>query len=334
MSIVAKDRILGSLPVEDQPRVDLDPGNPNHDTAHRLDRRLAARVDAAPPVGWLARPVWPADAYGISSAEKKAGKTWMGCDLAVSVASGTPWLGVYPCETRGPVLLFLGEGGERKMLRRLRAIAATEASTSNSSTFACVSGPPGSASAIHLDAVAEELENYPAVLVIIDPLYLAAAGAKGSDLYGMGAVLESIQLLCQQHGAALMVVTHWNKTGTGNGSDRITGVGPGEWGRVLVSTSVEHRQTQDDRSTVATLKVLFEGDEIPETELRLRRWISADDQDDLASPMHYRVEALEKAPGNAPGEDAGIGLQPSQQRIMTVLKSPVDRSTCTKSVTL
>ena len=36
------------------------------------------------------------------AAEFKAGKTWAMTDLAVSVASGTPWLGVFEVETPGP----------------------------------------------------------------------------------------------------------------------------------------------------------------------------------------------------------------------------------------
>ena len=45
-------------------------------------------------------------------------------DLACSVAAGVPWLGHFTCPPSGPVLVFLGEGGERAMVRRLEAICA------------------------------------------------------------------------------------------------------------------------------------------------------------------------------------------------------------------
>ncbi len=48
--------------------------------------------------------------------------------------------------------------------------------------------------------VEAEIERHRPVLVIIDPLYLAARGARGWDLYEMGAHLEGIQLVCQRHG--------------------------------------------------------------------------------------------------------------------------------------
>lgn len=51
------------------------------------------RVDAAPPPGFLFRPVWPAGDYGMVSAEAKAGKSWAILDAAVAVAGGVQWLG-------------------------------------------------------------------------------------------------------------------------------------------------------------------------------------------------------------------------------------------------
>jgi hypothetical protein len=74
-----------------------------------------------------------------------------------------------------------------------------------------------------LAAIHAELAAHPAALVVLDPLYLAAAGASGSNLYDMGAVLQAIQGVCQHAGCALLVVTHWNKTGDGRGADRISG---------------------------------------------------------------------------------------------------------------
>ena len=54
--------------------------------------------------------------HGMFAAEFKAGKTWAAADLAVSVASGTPWLGIFEVDARGPVLLFAGEGESGRSL--------------------------------------------------------------------------------------------------------------------------------------------------------------------------------------------------------------------------
>jgi AAA domain-containing protein len=89
-------------------------------------REVAARVAAAGEPRWLIQGLWPADAYGVLAAQEKAGKTWAALDLAVSVATGQPWLDYFACPTSGPVLILLGEGGERATVRRIEAIAAAK----------------------------------------------------------------------------------------------------------------------------------------------------------------------------------------------------------------
>jgi AAA domain len=85
---------------------------------------VLAGIDQAGPPAWLVEGLWPRDAYGVFAAGDKAGKTWAILDLALSVAAGRPWLGRFARPPSGRVLVFLGEGGDRAVVRRLRAIAA------------------------------------------------------------------------------------------------------------------------------------------------------------------------------------------------------------------
>ena len=251
---------------------------------------IAARVDATPPPQFIARPVWPADAYGVLAAENKAGKSWAALDLAVSVAAGTAWMGLWPCETPGPVLVFLGEGSERKTVRRLRAVCAFHGVRLEELPIRVCHRAPKLADGLHLGAIAAELAATPAALVIVDPLYLSAGGANGASLYDMGDLLGGVQYLAQAASAALVVVHHWNQTGTGKDRSRMSGAGPAEWGRVLVSVSVDERRTEPDRTSVVTLGWRIVGDELPDTDVKVVRRVRATDPDDLASPMTYRVD--------------------------------------------
>jgi hypothetical protein len=226
---------------------------------------VLARVDHAGPPGWLVQGLWPADAYGVLAAEDKAGKTWAALDLAVSVAAGRPWLGTFPCPQPGRALVFLGEGDQRAIVRRLRAVCAhkhLQVEELAARVRLCFRVPRLTSGADSA-AVAGELAACPAVLVVLDPLYLAVgvAGA-GADLYAMGSVLSGIQGVCQRAGAALVVVTHWNKTGEGRGAKRISGVGPGAWGRVLCSAAVAHRATSPDGASTVVLAVEVIGGEL------------------------------------------------------------------------
>jgi len=292
---------------------------------------VAARVAAAGEPRWLIQGLWPADAYGVLAAQEKAGKTWAALDLAVSVACGRPWLDHFPCPTPGPVLLFLGEGGERATVRRIEAIAAAKGVDPDQLADRlrlCFRVPrlAAAGAGAELAAIEAELAAHPAALVVLDPLYLAAAGASGSNLYDMGAVLQAIQGVCQQAGCALLVVTHWNKTGDGRGADRISGAGPAAWARVICSVSVDHRASDDDGASKVLLGFELIGGEIADTRFRIRRRIHAEDPADLGSALSYSVEVL----AGDDGQDldpAAAGLSPSRQWVLAALQAGGDMQT-------
>jgi hypothetical protein len=285
---------------------------------------VAARIAAAGEPRWLIQGLWPADAYGVLAAQEKAGKTWAALDLAVSVVCELPWFDHFLCPTPGPVLVFLGEGGERAMVRRIEAIATNKGADLDrlaERLRLCFRVPRLAAAGAgqELAAVQAELDAHPAALVILDPLYLAAGGASGSSLYDMGAVLQAIQGVCQAAGCALLVVTHWNKTGDGKGADRISGAGPAAWGRVICSVSIEHRGSDDDGASKVLLEFELIGGEIADTRFRVRRRVRADNPVDLGSPLSYSVEVL--AADDQVVDPAAAALSPSRQWVLTALRA-------------
>ena len=286
--------------------------------------QLAAEIDSAPRTGWMCRPIWPADAYGVLGAEQKAGKTWGVVDLAVSVASGTAWLDQYPVERAGPVLLFLGEGGKRKMLRRFRADCKHKGIRFEGLPIHLCFRVTHLSSVIHLGEIEDKVRAVGHVSMIgVDPLYLAARGAKSASLVDMGEHLETVQLLAQDAGAALVVVHHWNQTGKGSGPERFSGAGPAEWGRVLASVDVIHKHTDaETKASTVTLGWRFSGDEIPDIEARLIRKVWAEDPEDLASPMHYELHQAAEAPGEV--DPVLARLRPAHRRVLAVLEAAED----------
>lgn len=261
---------------------------------------LTARVDSNEHPGFLAQPVWPADAYGVIGAENKAGKSWAILDLAVTTAAGLAWLDQYPIQNQGNVLVFLGEGGERKTVRRLRAVAEHYGVNVEDLPIRVCHKVPRFQAANQITEVIHELDTNPATLIIVDPLYLAAAGAKSSSIFEMAEVLQPVQHAAQDAHAALVVVHHWNKTGQGTDRTRFSGAGSAEWGRVLASVAVESRRTDTDGASEVVLGWEFIGDEIPDTILRLRRRVWTDNQTDLSSPMHYTVTKVESVRDDTP----------------------------------
>ena len=292
---------------------------------------VAARVAAAGEPRWLIQGLWPADAYGVLAAQEKAGKTWAALDLAVSVATGRPWLDHFACPNPGPVLVFLGEGGERPTVRRIEAIAASKGVDPDQladQLRLCFRVPRLAAAGAgsELAAIQAELAAHPAALVVLDPLYLAAAGASGSNLYDMGAVLQAIQGVCQQARCALLVVTHWNKTGDGRGADRISGAGPAAWARVICSVAVHYRGSDPDGASTVLLGVEVIGGEIADTRFRIRRRVRADDSTNLGAPFSYAVEVL-AAEDDQDLDPAAAALSKSRQWVLTALRAGGDMQT-------
>lgn len=61
------------------------------------------------PRRWLIEGLWGASSVGVLGGCPKVGKSWLGLDMAVSVATNTPCLGTFPVKEPGPVLVYLAE---------------------------------------------------------------------------------------------------------------------------------------------------------------------------------------------------------------------------------
>ncbi len=72
---------------------------------------------------WMIEGLWGASAVGIIGGAPKSCKSWLGLDLAVSVATGTPALGLFRVEECGPVLVYLAEDALAVVRERVAAIA-------------------------------------------------------------------------------------------------------------------------------------------------------------------------------------------------------------------
>ena len=327
------------LPPDADPWAHLDPpGSPALEPESftmlrfRSLAEVAADVDSRPPRKFLFERVMVAGDYGVLSAEDKAGKTFSGLDAVVSCAAGLPWLGHFTCQSPGPAVAFLGEGSDAKMLRRIRAIGEhkglTRAQVDALPIRLCFRVPFLSDQA-HLVQIAAELGEHPVNLVLLDPLYLAAKGGKGSDLFAMGEMLGNVQRVVQPRGATLIINHHWNKTGEGSGHNRSSGVGPGAWGRFLISVGVKSNHTDPvTQATTVHTAWSIRGDEIADNAAAFVRRVWVDDPDDLNSPMHYSVEPHADP---EPAQDAaGPDLSPAARKILEALGQgvePIDRKT-------
>jgi len=89
-----------------------------------LPCQLASRLALEPrKERWLVEGFWSERAVGIVGGEPKSCKSFLALDLAVSVASGTPFLRRFPVHGKGRVLLFCAEDSLHVVRARLEGIA-------------------------------------------------------------------------------------------------------------------------------------------------------------------------------------------------------------------
>jgi hypothetical protein len=72
---------------------------------------------------WLVEELWCARSVGVIGGAPKCAKTWLGLDMALSVATGTPCLGKYAVPEPGPVLVYLAEDALFVVRERIEGMA-------------------------------------------------------------------------------------------------------------------------------------------------------------------------------------------------------------------
>ena len=72
---------------------------------------------------WLVQGLWGARSVGVIGGAPKCAKTWLGLDMALSVATGTACLGKYAVPEAGPVLVYLAEDALPAVRERVEGMA-------------------------------------------------------------------------------------------------------------------------------------------------------------------------------------------------------------------
>ncbi len=157
----------------------------------------------------------------------KSNKTWLLTDTAVSVATGTDWLGKFPTK-RGRVLYVNLEIQPAFFARRIKAICDERQLTIEPGYFDVLNlrGYAADLSTL-MPRLLQRIGRGHYVLIILDPVY-KLLGARDENKAGdIAALLNQVELLAVQSGAAVLFGAHYSK---GNQSskesiDRVGGSG-------------------------------------------------------------------------------------------------------------
>ena len=160
---------------------------------------------------WLVRDLWSAQAVGLIGGAPKVAKSWLGLDLAVSVASGTPALGRFPVDSTGPALVYLAEDALPRVRDRVEHLCRHRGLALSSLDLQVVTAPR-----LRLDSERDQLALDQTVaqirptLLLLDPLVRLHCLDENSAS-DISSLLGFLRALNRRHQLALVLVHHMAK---------------------------------------------------------------------------------------------------------------------------
>jgi hypothetical protein len=157
----------------------------------------------APQPEFLVRHILGARQPCVLGGPYKCLKSSIALDLAVSLASGSPFLTQFAVPGPRRVALFNGESGADTLSRVVRNICTSKR----------VEVPPRPSLFVLPDlpspaALAEWLRDHPVDVVILDPVYRLFGGEQASNLFVMGRQFSEVCSTCLVAGATPILVHH------------------------------------------------------------------------------------------------------------------------------
>jgi hypothetical protein len=171
------------------------------------------------PTRWLIEGLWGPESVGFLAGHPKAGKSWLGLDMAVSVASGTPCLGQFPVLETGRVLIYLAEDSLEALRERVAALSRHRGLELGEIDLHAITAPE-----LRLDLPEQRLRLKATVealgprLLLLDPLVRLHRldENRASDVSGLLSHLRSLQRAFE---LSVILVHHTRKSEVASGPD-------------------------------------------------------------------------------------------------------------------
>jgi hypothetical protein len=186
----------------------------------------AAELDEPDQAGrWLIESLFPRSGVGIIGGAPKCGKSWLGLDLAVSVASGTPCLNTFAVVASGRVLVYMAEDAGSVVKQRLAGICTHRGLDLVALPIGVITAPslrldlPRDQARLH-----ETVRHHAPRLLVLDP-FVRLHRVNENQAQDVSAILGYLRELQRAHDLALVVVHHARKNGGHSGGQSLRGSG-------------------------------------------------------------------------------------------------------------
>jgi hypothetical protein len=164
---------------------------------------------------WLVEGLWGARSVGVIGGAPKCAKTWLGLDMALSVATGTACLGKYAVPEPGPVLVYLAEDALLVVRERVEGMARHRGLDVANVAIHVITAP-----VLRLDRdpdrtrLLETTRRLRPRLLLLDPL-VRLHGIDENNAGEVAALLAYFRSLQRQLDLSVLLVHHTRKNAAG-----------------------------------------------------------------------------------------------------------------------
>lgn len=164
---------------------------------------------------WLVERLWARAGVGVIGGAPKCCKSWLGLDLALSVASATSCLGRFPVVHPGPVLLYLAEDSPAVVRDRLAGLCGRRQLELGALPIHVIT-----TWSLRLDLphdqrrLADAVRHIGPRLLLLDP-FVRLHRIDENSAAEVSALLGYLRGLQREHDLAVTVVHHARKNGPG-----------------------------------------------------------------------------------------------------------------------
>ena len=191
---------------------------------------------------WLIEKVWSAESHGILAGEPKTFKSLLTLEMAVSVATGKPFLGRFEVPNPGPVVVVQEENPLYYMQDRLvkvltaRGPLPREPIKMGNRQYAVGTAPELDITFLnrqgfllnkpaYRELLEKHIEATKPTLLILDPLYDMIENLDENESVEVRPVLRWLKQVSARYRLSVVLVHHWRKASSGGGrpGQRISG---------------------------------------------------------------------------------------------------------------
>ncbi len=161
---------------------------------------------------WLIEGLWAQRAVGVIGGVPKCGKTWLGCELALSVATGTPAFGRFAVSDPGTVLFYGAEEDQASLATRFGAIAVSRGIRLEEAKLLLLD-----VAELRLDRrddverLRATVECYRPSLVVLDP-FVRLARIDENSAAEVSGVLGELRRIQRELATAIVLAHHMRKS--------------------------------------------------------------------------------------------------------------------------